>query len=218
MHFSKIFGIGLPRTGTTSLNTALNTIGIPSIHFPFSLYESADFSILEQYTGFVDSPIPYLYRQLDEMYPDAGFILTTRALDQWLTSMQWLLEEGPNIWEWKSIYDTYHADFFGSTKFDRECYQKAYHDFHRKVQDYFDGRDNLLILDLNIGYGYEELCHFLRIPVYEGEYPRGNEKRRASKLQKLAYQIGKYNQPCEHLIRRLDYYILRLKTLTLTRQ
>lgn len=217
MRFSKIFGIGLPRTGTTSLNVALNTIGIPSIHFPFSLYELEDLSILDQYTAFVDSPIPSLYHQLDGIYPDAGFILTTRPLEQWLASMQWLLEEGPKIWEWKPVYDAYHVDFFGSARFERGSYQKTYYDFHHNVRHYFEDRDNLLILDLSIGYGYEELCHFLEIPVHQGEYPRGNEKRRVRNLQRLAHQVGRYNPSCEQLIRRLDYYMLRLKELALSR-
>lgn len=217
MRFSKVFGIGLPRTGTTSLNTALNTIGISSVHFPFSLYETSDLRILDKYTGFVDSPIPFLYRQLDEMYPDAGFILTTRPSEQWLTSMQWLLEEGPKIWEWKPAYDTYHADLFGSPQFELECYQKAYDNFHLEVHGYFENRDNLLTLDLSVSYGYKELCSFLEVPVHEDEYPRGNKKRHARRLQSLARQVGRYNQPCEQLIRRLDYYILRLKELNLSR-
>ena len=93
MRFNKIFCIGLPRTGTTSLDMALNTIGIKSIHFPFSLYETDDLSILDQYIAFVDTPIPMLYQKLDKICPGSGFILTARPLEGWLKSMEWLLRE-----------------------------------------------------------------------------------------------------------------------------
>jgi hypothetical protein len=213
MRFSKVFGIGLPRTGTTSLNIALNTIGISSIHFPFSLYESKDFTILNQYVGFVDSPIPYLYQQLDCLYPGSGFVLTTRPINQWLSSIKWLLEEGSSIWEWKSSYDSYHKDFFGSASFNLDLYQRKYHEFHSEVVHYFQERDNLLILDLKIGYGYPELCAFLNVPTHNGKYPHGNEMRSSRKLQKFAYHVGKYNYPCGLLLRKLDYYSIRLRSL-----
>ncbi|MCZ6834530.1 MAG: hypothetical protein O7G85_02035, partial [Planctomycetota bacterium] len=32
--FNKVFGIGLSRTGTRSLNEALTILGIPSCHWP----------------------------------------------------------------------------------------------------------------------------------------------------------------------------------------
>lgn len=48
MRFSKIFGIGLPRTGTTSLNIALNQLGLASKHFPFELYNPQDHASLNQ--------------------------------------------------------------------------------------------------------------------------------------------------------------------------
>lgn len=209
MRFHKIFGIGLPRTGTTSLNIALNELDINSIHFPFSLYKANDLSILNQYTAFVDTPIPMLYQKLDQLYPNSGFILTSRPLEGWLKSMEWLLREGRYIWEWKSIYDTYNQDFFGSSNFNLELYQSRYHSFHAEVFEYFKNRDNLLVLDLNLGYGYEEICKFLDVATLLAKYPRGNESRQARWLQKLAYKSGKYNQNCEKIIRRFDYYLQR---------
>ncbi|MFM5888090.1 MAG: sulfotransferase family protein [Dolichospermum sp.] len=209
MRFNKVFGIGLPRTGTTSLNMALNELDISSVHFPFSLYETDDLSILNQYTGFVDTPIPMLYQKLDKLCPNSGFILTTRPIEGWLKSMEWLLREGRYIWEWKSSYDDFNQTFFGASNFDIELYQSRYYAFHTEVFDYFQDQENLLILDLNLGYGYEELCKFLDVPVLPTEYPRGNESRPARFLQKLAYKSGQYNKSWEKLIRRCDYYLQR---------
>ncbi|MFM5898404.1 MAG: sulfotransferase, partial [Dolichospermum sp.] len=90
-----------------------------------------------------------------------------------------------------------------------ELYQSRYYAFHTEVFDYFQDQENLLILDLNLGYGYEELCKFLDVPVLPTEYPRGNESRPARFLQKLAYKSGQYNKSWEKLIRRCDYYLQR---------
>lgn len=211
MRFNKIFGIGLPRTGTTSLYMALNELGIHTVHFPFSLYETDHLSVLDQYQGFVDTPIPMLYQKLDKMCPNAGFVLTTRPVDGWLKSMDWLLKEGRYIWQWKSSYDQFNQEFFGSSDFDLELYQSRYHTFHQEVFNHFKDRNNLLILDLKIGYGYRELCQFLDIPILSKEYPKGNESRQARWLQKLAYRSGKYHPSLEELIRKGDYYWQRVQ-------
>lgn len=211
MRFNKIFGIGLPRTGTTSLNIALNTLGISSVHFPFSLYENNDRTILNQYTAFIDTPIPLLYQELDQLCPNSGFILTTRPVESWLKSMEWLLTEGRRIWQWKTTYDNYHQNLFGSSEFVWEQYKIKYDQFHEEVDQYFQNRSNLLILDLNTQYGYQELCNFLEIPVYQEKYPRGNESREASFMQRLAFQARGKSSSLELILRRLDYYFARAK-------
>jgi len=94
----KIFGIGLPRTGTTSLHNALKSLGIKSKHFPFKLYTSFDDKLLGDYDLFVDSPIQLIYKLLDDKFPESKFILTTRSLDSWLESMEWLFEHGFAMW------------------------------------------------------------------------------------------------------------------------
>ncbi len=211
MRFNKIFGIGLPRTGTTSLNIALNTLGISSVHFPFSLYENNDRTILNQYTAFIDTPIPLLYQELDQLCPNSGFILTTRSAEDWLKSMEWLLTEGRRIWPWKNTYDEYNQIFFGTQEFDAKPYYKSYENFHQEIYKYFQDRNNLLVLDLEIGYGYQDICNFLNMPIYQGKYPKGNESRQASLLKKVAYETGKSSPLLEVMFRRLDHYQYRAK-------
>jgi hypothetical protein len=60
----KVFGLGLSKTGTSSLAEALNILGIRTIHY---LYDRKSFddlrngnyrlSILEEYQGIVDIPV-----------------------------------------------------------------------------------------------------------------------------------------------------------------
>lgn len=213
MRFSKVFGIGLPRTGTTSLNIALNQLEIASKHFPFELYTNNNQLLLNQYTGFVDNPIPFMYKELDTSYPQSGFILTTRPIDGWLKSMKWLLSEGHSIWEWKPEYDEFHEKFFGASTFNHEIYESFYYSFHSQVFEYFKGRDDFLVLDISVGYGYKELCNFLDVPVVDMQYPRGNETRQARWLQRLAYRTGQDGKPIGKTIRRLDHYFQRIQNL-----
>ena len=78
----KIFGIGLPKTGQTSLATAMWTLGCKTVQYPYnsSQIKNNDFAL--------DLPIVINYKKLDKKYPNSKFILTTRDFDSWLASMQ----------------------------------------------------------------------------------------------------------------------------------
>ena len=82
-----IFGIGLSRTGTTSLHHAFEILGIRSAPTSVALLFDPDDEVLGLYEAFTDNPIPFLYQRLDARFPGSKFILTTRDLDDWLRSM-----------------------------------------------------------------------------------------------------------------------------------
>ena len=213
MRFSKIFGIGLPRTGTTSLSQALNRLDISCVHFPFELYnEGVHSSLLRQNSAFVDAPIPMFYKDLDTKYPRSGFILTKRPLDDWMRSMEWLLSEGKQVWPWKLEYNKYHEEFFGASTFNADLYRDTYESFHLCVTNYFATRDDFLVLDLAKGYGYEELCSFLDVPLCVDPYPKGNPSRNARILQKVATKSRFFSMDLERKIRHLDHYLNRMQT------
>src|ERR671913_366476 len=90
----KIFGLGLSKTGTSSLSEALNIIGINTIHYPFddATYNDLtggnyDLQILKTYQGIVDIPVAPYYAQLDKTFPGSKFILTVRDMEPWLRSV-----------------------------------------------------------------------------------------------------------------------------------
>ena len=89
----KIFGIGMPKTGTTSLHRALVELGFEALDFPHDPATVAELragnyrlSILEQVDALTDTPIPAVFAQLDREYPGSKFILTVRDMDSWLES------------------------------------------------------------------------------------------------------------------------------------
>jgi len=78
----KIFGIGLPKTGTTSLTIALEMLGYTSRHSPmecFTLHHgelSVNQKKIDKYDALTDLPIPHFYPELDICFPNSKFILT----------------------------------------------------------------------------------------------------------------------------------------------
>ena len=201
---AKIFGIGLPRTGTTSLHLAFQQLGIASVHFPFTLWEQHDYSLLDKYEAFCDGPIYAMYPELSDRCPDSVFILTTRPLDDWLESMEWLLKHGPNIWGWSPAYDRFHAEFFGNANFDRTLYTAAYNCHHEKVYRWTEQHQaKLLVLDTAKEYGFAELCEFLNLPILQLPYPKSNPARTPSLSLKCVERAGQIYPPLGTLGRRI---------------
>ena len=88
----KIFGLGLSKTGTTSLAHALDILGYKVRDcLGITIYRkgqisSIDRTALKNYDALTDTPIPSFYRELDIEFPNSKFILTVRELDAWLNS------------------------------------------------------------------------------------------------------------------------------------
>jgi len=78
----KIFGIGLQRSGTTSLAHALISLGFKTCHYVTHLDE------MEKADAIVDAPVFADYQRLDIQYPDSKFICTVRDLNKWAKSFK----------------------------------------------------------------------------------------------------------------------------------
>ena len=99
--------MGLSKTGTHSLGTALTSMGYKNIHMDHSFtphlahdgnvnvtalllyyyhHSTPQFDFSHRYDG-VDSveslPTAFYYTEMLEQYPTAKFVLTTRAKDDW---------------------------------------------------------------------------------------------------------------------------------------
>ena len=98
---TKVFCIGLSRTGTTSLATALSSLGWSPMHHTISdsflepLY-AGDYRLLDSIkrgvSAWADTPIAFYFRELFHAHPKSAFIYTTRPLEAWLRSMEVLLD------------------------------------------------------------------------------------------------------------------------------
>lgn len=173
---NKIFAIGLPKTGTSSLDEALKILGYRSLHNPLDLrflsyregiykYPRDDWDAI---TNFGEN----FYPQLDLNYPNSKFILTIRDKEQWLKSSEKWFSTPPQC-PWKDYQPM--LEIFGCMEFNYNKFSYIY-DFHFKnVKDYFLNRsDDLLILNINEDAPWEKICHFLNKPVPEVSYPNLN--------------------------------------------
>lgn len=163
----KIFGIGLTRTGTTSLTEALKMLGYSAVHCPMS-YEEID-----QHDASTDTAVAARFEFLDLLYPNSKFILTTRDLDSWIESAASLhRSESDPIWKLET-----RAKLWRSFLFDREKFIEGYNKHHSKVLSYFKNRENdLLVLDLKATEKFEKICNFLGKTIIDCSYPHLNKR------------------------------------------
>lgn len=188
---TKVFGIGLSRTGGRSLHFALKRLGYRSKHWGFLLVKcdlSLRYDRLEKYDALLDLPAVLNYKELDKKYPDAKFILTLRDKRSWLDSMKrlhnfqrWFVAFLPNVLKMdKKIW--------GQVSYDKKNLSRRYDAYVNEVREHFKGReDKLLELNVTKGEGYEKLCPFLGLLVLEESFPHANKgiaKKIIKKVQK----------------------------------
>ncbi|KKM23113.1 hypothetical protein LCGC14_1618500 [marine sediment metagenome] len=155
----KIFGIGLSRTGTTSLAYALKEIGINIVHYPMSEAQLFD----PENDGACDIPVITYYKELDKKFPNSKFIYTFREKEEWLNSMAVYL---PRKKDWpKSAWQTQHRmAVYEREDFDRDAFAKRYDLHDTDVREYFKGREqDLLILNICEGDTTEKLFSFIGV-------------------------------------------------------
>lgn len=180
----KIFGIGLPRSGTSSLNRALQLLGYRAKHFPHIEEEIKNgnyhLTILETYDALTDAPVVPIFAQLDTAYPGSKFILTIRGLDDWLRSCeQFFNEQDREITnhseQFRDMLFFYRVYVFGRHTFHRERWAYVYELHHSSVTRHFQGRpDDLLRFNIRTGDGWAQLCPFLQRPVPTCAFPYVN--------------------------------------------
>ncbi len=163
----KVFCIGFPKTGTSSLAAALYLLGYCVAGPPrgveqiSSREEAIDMisDTLDAKDAFQDSPYPYLYRYIDKKEIDSKYILTVRDEDEWFEST--LNHFGGNstpLREW--IYGQGRGNPDGN----RNTYINVFKEHTEEVEEYFD-EDELLVIDFSRGDGWKEICQFLDLPV-----------------------------------------------------
>jgi hypothetical protein len=133
----------------------------------------------------------HYYPQLDKAYAGSKFILTIRDVNSWLKSLEKQygdsegdealpLLRGRVAWysstamkrlllrilgkEQKNINMLGRVQVFGTYKFSRERCAFVYQLHYKNALEYFKDRPNdLLIMDITAGDGWEKLCPFLGI-------------------------------------------------------
>lgn len=160
---NKIFGIGLGRTGTNSLYKAVKKLGFTAVHNP------KDFNHLSQFQFASDGIPPIHYQFLDKRFPGYKFILTVRDLTSWLRSA--------SAWDGRTKPGPYRRQasryaLYKSWYYDEYSFMQGYYEHCAKVLAYFkDRREDLLIMNIANGEGWEKLCPFLEKDIPDIPFP-----------------------------------------------
>jgi hypothetical protein len=183
---SRIFGIGLSRTGTTSLGAALHTLGFRTRHYPHDPQTHAELaaaqyrlSVLARCDAVVDITVAPFYAQLDAAWPGSRFILTVREKQAWLASLQRHWEAMQEVMQgdpqFRAFTEFICACTYGTLAFSAERMSFVYDQHVRNISEYFAGRgSDLLVMDLCAGDGWGPLCAFLDRPIPRHPFPHRN--------------------------------------------
>jgi hypothetical protein len=178
---NKLFIIGLPRTGTTSISVALLDYGFKVAH---TAYTKRAFELADVIS---DAPCFCDYPQLDKLFPNSKFVYLDRALTTWVPSMQMLLnkmlpELTPKTGYLNPVLKRSINNIFGpltatdplSQQYLSTCYLKH----QQEVFNYFLSRNDFLKIDLSHDDSLTRLLQFLDISTANaGKFPRLNVGR-----------------------------------------
>lgn len=174
----KIIGIGLNKTGTTTLGVCFKFWGFNHISFcetAFNLYINGDYEsllgLVGRYDSFEDWPWPMIYNDIDKKYPGSKFILTVRKdSDIWYQSLcEHAKRTGPTKYRMK-IYG-----YEMPNEYEREHIQ-FYENHNKSVREYFKDRpQDLLEVCWETGDGWRELAEFLNLDIPRIPFPHANK-------------------------------------------
>ncbi len=190
----KYLGVGLSKTGTTSLHEALKLLGFKSLHWePQRLADvtlgrtvNPDFRRYDDCDAISDLPHAYFYREIGQAYPDLKYILTIRDEDGWYRSMcKHYRLLGRYLWWWDRRRAAavqqmvYGSGTYPSKKGFRELpaflYKKRFRDWNDDVMRTIPP-DRLLVIDICRGDGWEKLCPFVGKEIPEIPFPHANAR------------------------------------------
>ncbi len=176
MYKPKVFGLGLSRTGSSTLGKSLKMLGYNHMSLnglAFLKAKCGDLSYLDQtvkkHESFDHHPFPYFYKYLDERFSGSKFILTTRKSSEiWFNSMVKGAENTPTEKLWMNLL------VFGFMYPHQEpSYYISYYNKHNQdIRNHFKGRTkDFLEVCWEKGDGWEKLCNFLGHKIPDVELP-----------------------------------------------
>jgi hypothetical protein len=188
----KVVGSGLGRTGTKSMQSALNMLGFGPCHHMVEVFMHPERvplwieaghgrpdwdAVFEGYGAMVDYPGAHYWRELSAFYPDAKVLHTVRDPDEWFESTQ-ATTFAPN--SFATRLEGPMAEFFASFTgdFRDHMHDRAFMTDHFRRHDEEVKREippeRLLVYEA--GQGWAPLCAFLGVAIPEQPYPSENSR------------------------------------------
>ena len=189
----KIVGSGLGRTGTKSMQTALNMLGFGPCHHMVEVFRHPESmqlwvdaaegrpdwdAIFKDYHSMVDYPGAAHWRAIADYYPDAKVLHTVRDPDKWFESTQATIfaPRSPALEMQEGLPAKFFGSFMGPLR-DRLADRAFMTDYFRRHTEEVKAAiapERLLIYQ--VGEGWDRLCAFLGAPVPAEPYPTENSR------------------------------------------
>jgi len=163
----KIFCIGFPKTGTTSLAKALKILGYRTLDFPRGFITPKEgwvnYFKKSKFDAFSDAPLNdiNLIKKLDKIFPNSKFIFTVRNEEDLIKS-------------WKTFfYGTVYA--IDSKKYEQYI-RDSYKNHNKNVLNYFkDKKSRFLQVNIFENDSWTEICNFLGCKEPDNLFPHKNK-------------------------------------------
>lgn len=179
-HFNKVFVIGLPRTGTTSICYTMLQLGLKTAHCAYSR------QTIEAAEVIADTPVFADYQSLDNRYPNSKFIYLERAETEWLPSILKLCRRMMRylvygIGKFHPLVRRSFSKVFGPLTINNlnssEHLLGAYIRHRESVFEYFQSRqDSLMSIELSPDQRVNVLTDFLGVNSDLTFFPHLNSK------------------------------------------
>lgn len=168
---TKIFGVGLSRTGTVTLHNVVQSCGYKSVHYPMP------WTNIDEYDAAFDTPVVSKMEELDKKYPNSKFIYSIRPdREDWLRSCAEHLAMRPILPN--EHQKAVRISVYGDWEFDEKKWSDSYDRHEHYIRTYFEGRDqDLITVNLFDGDLIDDLYDFLQIDESKRnhtEYPHLN--------------------------------------------
>ena len=179
---TKVVGIGLPKTGTTSLGYCFRRLGFKHRTYDMELALQIKRNQLDvvldearSYEAFEDWPWFSIYRELDQTFPNSKFILTLRNDTETYVKSLKGHHEREGIRKKDFIKPHWWDEVFGvePAQWDYDKSAQRYERHNRDVLEYFGERvdKDLLVVCWEKGDGWAQLCKFLNKPLPDEPFP-----------------------------------------------
>ena len=196
----KVIGAGLGRTGTTSLQAALNVLGVGPTYHMTEVFrhprhadvwlkawqgEAVDWeAFFAAYGSGVDLPIAQFYQELMSVFPEARILLTIRDPDRWYASVLETIYTFNNVGGLmgrllppprmqKMVFPMLWEGLFEGHFDDKDFAISIYHQHIEAVKKTVPA-ERLLVF--NVKEGWEPLCAFLDLPIPDRPFPHLNDR------------------------------------------
>jgi hypothetical protein len=193
----EVIGAGFGRTGTRSLQQALQQLGFTKCYHMAEVFQNPGHSelweaavngtafdwdtLFEGYRAGVDWPVAGFWRELADYYPDAKLILSTRDPEGWFKSVHntiypdaiaALESDHPDRQRWARWVNAliWEGDLEGTL----DDHDAAIEVFNRHLEEVREAIPPERLLVFEATDGWEPLCAFLDVPVPAEPYPRTN--------------------------------------------